>query len=959
MQFNTNFKAKELQRLSLKNFLGVDYASSVFNVDSKRATDMRNFININGINRKRNGWNEFANFNDKINGYWEFKDKDNQIHKIIQSGINFYRLIDTEYVLIPFNGVSLDRLINDRSFGVVAGERLYLLCGDYLVYGNWGNDWEIRRVEDNEDTFIPTTTIGIVNINSAITDTRIGYDKINALSRKRKNKLIGEKKSVALDITKTADVYASQYAGYIQSVNSLEYENLIKTKITIINDESVYNISNFFELNSNLTTLTFDPNNSINDFGNMWYDGYNSGDLSSFFVYFKVTQKYENNKLYLVVSYYFKEGKEQTRVLVEGVQTLKYMLDTDNIDEDEEVKVYNYETLIDSANYTINYEEGSITFTNEYLPSIEGQSNITVEFSKYIEGYADRINKCRFGTLYGYNAGRDNLFVAGNPDYPNVDFYSSETYSVASNFDGQLKNYGDFTYFPIINYQAFGNEISEIMDYKVLNDGTQIIMKRSVGNEPTIYFRTSTTIPATDEYGNSITSITGYQYQEIVYPIQTGTIGEGCISRFGNATLNGDILMLSNNGVFGIQYGQNIKVDDKYAKERSRLIYDKLKELDLSKAVSIVYDNRYYLAVEDLVFIADSRFKSSLLGDSPDTFNYEWWVWDYCPVRVWFIQDNKLCFGTDDGMVCSFNNTYKDTYTEKTLEGAITLDFITNSFYYSPEHNPNIVNGTILEIKDTDDSPRIYELILSKDEIIKIENNKIFVTLEKLYDYIRYLEDKTVYVDNSSDDNLLPNGENKIINIDYTNYSFELLNGEITSEIRFNLATKLEGTSIVKLTEYGEFRLLSFNGVNERIFTMYNGSLAHNLIGLIHKERNVECLWVTPVFDFGTIDYSKNITSITVLTEIVKKGELIVGYKTRDNSYDFNVQGVSIFDFEDIDFNNFTFETSDFARSYTKDKKIKNFNFAQFYFKSINDRDCAVNEISVLFTLGRKNKGVK
>ena len=169
MQFNTNFKAKELQRLSLKNFLGVDYASSVFNVDSKRATDMRNFININGINRKRNGWNEFANFNDKINGYWEFKDKKKNVHKIVQAGSKFYRLnhigsnsFETTYEeIIMDSKVDTSKIINDRSFGVVAGERLYLLCGDYLVYGNWGNGWEIRRVEDNEDTFIPTTTVGI------------------------------------------------------------------------------------------------------------------------------------------------------------------------------------------------------------------------------------------------------------------------------------------------------------------------------------------------------------------------------------------------------------------------------------------------------------------------------------------------------------------------------------------------------------------------------------------------------------------------------------------------------------------------------------------------------------------------------------------------------------------------------------------------------------------------------
>lgn len=910
MYFDVDFDGKDLKGKVYKNFLGVDYATSVFNVDSRRAIEMKNYINVNGINHKRNGWNEIAQFQDKINGFWSFKDKNKEVHKIIQAGTKFYKLthigtnsFTTTYEKIKIHeDVDTSKIINERGYGVVAGERLYLLCGDYLVYGNWGNGWEIRRVEDNEDTFIPTTTVGIVNVNSNIANTRTGYDKVNALNRRRKNKLIGEKRTVKLDITKTADTYASQYAGYIQSVNSLEYENLIKTKITIINDESVYNISNDFELNSNLTTLTYDPNNSINDFNSMWYDGYNSGDLSSFFVYFKVTQKYENNKLYLVVSYYFKEGKEQTRVLVEGVQTLKYMLDTDSIDEDEEVKVYNYETLIDSANYTINYEEGSITFTNEYLPSIEGQSNITVEFSKYIEGYADRINKCRFGTLYGYNAGRDNLFVAGNPDYPNVDFYSSETYSVASNFDGQLKNYGDFTYFPITNYKPFGNEISKIVDYALLGDGTQIIMKEAVKNEPTIFFRTSSTISATDELGNAITSLSGYQYQEIVYPVQTGTIGEGCITRFGNANLSGDILMLSQNGIYGIEYGNNIVVDDKYAKERSRLIYGRLKDFDLSKAVSIVYKNRYYLAVggeENLCFVADARYKSSLEGDEPNTFNYEWWVWDNIPAYTFFIIDDKLSFGTYDGKICCF------------MEG----NFIDKSY-------------SIMELG-------------------------ALTTDDNYYDY-----DESIFTISMTYDNdvakLTENTNNRFTPVSMGSPLYEIVEDEI-GQVHFNELAQY-GYVIKNIpNRYGSFTLV--NELGDEVIIGTQDGTRPNMTGYFTFCENVVSEWWFPVVDLGTIEYTKNLQSVTVSPETTVGGEIEFGVETKKNLNIFETKGASMFDWNRLDFTNWTFETKDFPKAYTKKVKLRG-NYFRFFFRSKNDSDGAVNQISLVYTIGKRNRGV-
>src|SRR5690606_28393923 len=130
-----------------------------------------------------------------------------------------------------------------------------------------------------------------------------------------------------------------------------------------------------------------------------------------------------------------------------------------------------------------------------------------------------------------------------------------------------------FTYFPDVNYSVIGSEISPIIDYKLLTDGTLMIMKKSIANEPTIYFRGNTLVDAYDKDGKAILSVGGdYQYQDVVYPIKNSTIGEGSISRFGNANLNGDILMLSKRGVYGIELQSNISQEERYAFERSIFI---------------------------------------------------------------------------------------------------------------------------------------------------------------------------------------------------------------------------------------------------------------------------------------------------------------------------------------------------------------------------------------------------
>ena len=144
-----------------------------------------------------------------------------------------------------------------------------------------------------------------------------------------------------------------------------------------------------------------------------------------------------------------------------------------------------------------------------------------------------------------------------------------------------------------------GSTAYPIKSYSRLSDSTLAIFKEDNTQEATVYFRTGTDSDFYDANGNLVQTTT-------VFPTTAGSIGEGVKSRFANANLSGDVLMLSPNGVFGIVLGENVSTTERYARERSRYINERLKQhTDLSEAVGIAYKNRYYLSVEGVCYVAD------------------------------------------------------------------------------------------------------------------------------------------------------------------------------------------------------------------------------------------------------------------------------------------------------------------------------------------------------------------
>ena len=113
-------------------------------------------------------------------------------------------------------------------------------------------------------------------------------------------------------------------------------------------------------------------------------------------------------------------------------------------------------TLTDVTDYTVNASAGTITFaTAPGVSPITGEDNVRVTFKKDISGNIEKIIECTICTLYGMNGARDRLFVSGNPNYPNYDFYSAVN---------------DPTYFGDLSYCVVGQDSSAIVGYSIVND---------------------------------------------------------------------------------------------------------------------------------------------------------------------------------------------------------------------------------------------------------------------------------------------------------------------------------------------------------------------------------------------------------------------------------------------------------------------------------------------------------
>lgn len=353
----------------------------------------------------------------------------------------------------------------------------------------------------------------------------------------------------------------------------------------------------------------------------------------------------------------------------------------------------------------VYFRDGRIELYFDASPPVEGADNITVEFEAHYSSIPTSPYRFDFETEH-----TGTLFFKGhNENDPSESaLYFTDTKSKL--------------YLPVYNYININYTGLIPLGDNTIGAFTKEGITYLIKSEETV--------------GNSVKN---------TYRSYVGQNGEMLISKESIAVLANDPLFLSVNGVYALKLNENIKSNERYALERSGTINSLLtKHADLSAAKGIVWKNRYYLAIDDVVYIADARYKTSGRDeDMSDTFNYEWWVWNDIRVNKWFVVDNELMFINADNKLCKFVDERVDSDLISVSSGGESLGYfapISNSQYayqFNMIEIDLLKEGNIIKVYDYDDNIKRY--------IIKnVDSTKGTFYLQRYEDVGR-----DVYVDNS------------------------------------------------------------------------------------------------------------------------------------------------------------------------------------------------------------------
>ena len=307
------------------------------------------------------------------------------------------------------------------------------------------------------------------------------------------------------------------------------------------------------------------------------------------------------------------QSKFRHTFIADGTTT-EFFLNENALDEIVSVKVYG-QAKVQGTDFTVSLANGSIKFIvapekpervvqiagateseNVFYPEMyAGIEVVAKKVFTSVSGVTDEcaeisrlITDCTIATIYD-----NRVFLSGNPNYPNHIFYA------ARNSTG----YVDPSYFGILNYMQDGVGVAPITGMITVAD-TLMVLKDDTQQDGSTYFHTPT------QTNDSI--------QPVIYPSSQGLSGIGCLGACINFL--DDPIFISRLGVEAV--GQLSVRYERANEHRSSLIDAKIVNMDLSSAVVAEWNGYLLVLVDGCIFMADSRQRyTHAIGVN----QYEWY----------------------------------------------------------------------------------------------------------------------------------------------------------------------------------------------------------------------------------------------------------------------------------------------------------------------------------------------
>ena len=361
-------------------------------------------------------------------------------------------------------------------------------------------------------------------------------------------------------------------------------------------------------------------------------------------------------------------GKQKVGFLADGTSTV-YTLPYQDVDSVDEVEV---DGEVKTGGFTVDAARGTVTFsTAPAQPTVGAEDNVFITFTKNIEGYSQRVEKCAAAVVWGVSGASDRIIATGNPDFPNQDFTSG---------------YADGTYWPDTGYSVIGTSETKIVGYRRLGEYLAII-KEDNGQDSTVFLRSG----SINNDG------------EAAFSVKPCLSGAGAMTRYGFGNIGDEQLILTGAGVYALT--TNSLTAERIVQNRSYRIDPRLVREDLTEAVSCNYEGSYLVFVGGHVYGLDGRQPRNYPNRNDTAFLYECFYWENVPARsvMRLIDEGKesLYFGTDDGRVCKFNTDIEGLKRYNDDGAAIEAVWSTKS--------------------DDDGDPMVYKTMLKKGNAVTIK----------------------------------------------------------------------------------------------------------------------------------------------------------------------------------------------------------------------------------------------
>lgn len=604
-------------------------------------------------------------------------------------------------------------------------------------------------------------------------------------------------------------------------------------------------------------------------------------------------------------------------------------------------------------------------FNNE--PSIE----VEVEFNKNPD-YA-LISGMTFGTVFG---NENRLILAGHPDYKNIDRYNISNNLLGDNIKNQSY---ELSYFPSKNFCVLGGK-GAINGYAVATDNHLYITKESYPNDNKLFVRQRNI----DENGIVF-------YRDIKTSVNQTPLNSKCFVRFNN-----DILMLTKNGLYGIELSENVLTDERLIKLRSGLINKDMKEvLNNYDNAFIVENNEYlYIFIDNVVYVLDSRYLSKA-EDNTDNIYYEIVKWispNSFKIGHMFNNELQVLESTDAKVFykLDFKNQDETMFYDSDL--LAHFDYGTNNhtlFMLPSEYN------YIVDLEETVHRFRFYSgyKYLAKKttdytisgNVVTIVNNQAFRMIEegyeiyfKLIDGITYSKATVVSVDKNEFTLSFEYGVTIIdteMYIDISNIDLYITHiikydivGGVQTEKLFRLSL-YKPDSVLVLTQGQDELLADFQERIETACEDYNDFIFSEsglLSCQVIKDTVIPYYWLSGILDFGNDLFEKTMFRLNIYaTKKAEENLIYFGYKTmrrlktlEDNtimSVSKQVDLSNPFNLDQIDFNIFSINTfNEFGSSFP----MKENNFLYMQIIIVGYGQIEVNSLKIIYKNNRLLKTI-